>query len=258
MVTPVDCSIVPERSADPVEVRRLVRRDGAAILTGCGPTEEDARAAVAAVFGAEVVALPPAAAVREGGDKDPKPFGPDVALPLHTDGFAYGDLAPDHFALVCVQPGLSGGDSVLVDSHRLLDSLDDELGTFLRTRVVDQAEPGMVAAPTSTPLAVVTAGGRLAVRGGAFRRPMADDPDPDGTQRLLDRWSQAMEGQDAVARRFLLAAGDVVVIDNYRALHGRRPYEGSRLMWRVWVWTTEGNGVPAGDLHSDTRYAAAG
>ena len=253
-----DCSIVPERSADPAEVRRLVRRDGAAILTGVGPTEADARAGVAAVFGTSVLALPEAAAVREGGDKDPKPYGTHEALPLHTDGFAYGDLAPDHFALSCVQQGTAGGESVLVDSHRLLDAVDADLRAFLTTVPVDHSEPGMAAAPTLSQLALRLAHGRIAVRKVPFVRPAADDPDAAATQAALDRWAAAVAEQDANVQRFRLVAGDLVVIDNYRVLHGREPFEGERAMWRVWVWTDEGHGVPGGALHSDTRYAATG
>lgn len=258
MGTVIDCSIVPHRSADPAEVRRLVRRDGAAILTGVGPSAEDARAGVAAVFGASVLALPEAASVREGGDKDPKPYGTHDALPLHTDGFAYGDLAPDHFALACVQQGTAGGESVLVDSHRLLDAVDESLRAFLTTTAVDHSEPGMAEAPTLSPLALRLPNGRVAVRKVPFVRPAAGDPYPATTQAALDRWARAVAEQDASVRRFTLEAGDLCVIDNYRVMHGREPFEGERAMWRVWVWTDEGNGVPAGALHSDTRYAATG
>ena len=235
-----DCSIVPESSADPTEVRRLVARDGAAVLTGRGPTEADARAALAAVFGSSVLALPEAAGVREGGDKDRKQYGTLEGLPLHTDGFAYGDRAPDHFGLSCVRAGTSGGASVLVDSSRLLDAVDD-------------AEPDMH--PAVSPLAITTAHGRLAVRGVPWVRPTPDDAEPAATAAHLARWREIVLAQHDAARRFTLAAGDVAVIDNYRVLHGRDPFEGDRFMWRVWVWTDTGNGVPEGMLHSDSRYA---
>ena len=248
-----DCSIVPERSADPAEVRRLVERDGAAILTGRGPTEADARAAVAAVFGAAVLALPEAAAVREGGDKDRKAYGTADALPLHTDGFAYGDRAPDHFGLSCVRQGTTGGESLLVDSYRLLDAVEPELRSFLTGTSVDHAEPDMH--PAVSPLAITTARGRVAVRRVPWVRPTPDDADPGATEALLARWTERVLAQHAGARRFLLREGDVAIIDNYRVLHGREPYEGDRLMWRVWVWTDTGNGVPEGMLHSDSRYA---
>jgi gamma-butyrobetaine dioxygenase len=98
--------------------------------------------------------------------------------------------------------------------------------------------------------------GRIAVRKVPFVRPSVDDLDAAATQAALDRWAAAVAEQDASVQRFTLRAGDLVVIDNYRVLHGREPFEGERVMWRVWVWTDEGHGVPAGALHSDTRYAA--
>ena len=52
-----------------------------------------------------------------------------------------------------------------------------------------------------------------------------------------------------------MTPGDVLLVDNYRCLHGRDPYVGQRFLWRVWAWTTDGNGTPAGPLHSDSRYA---
>ena len=248
-----DFSIVPEGSADPAEVRRLVARDGAAVLTGRGPTEADARAALAAVFGSSVLALPEAAGVREGGDKDRKQYGTLEGLPLHTDGFAYGDRAPDHFGLSCVRAGTSGGASVLVDSYRLLDAVDAGLRTFLTGTTVDHAEPDMH--PAVSPLAIATAHGRLAVRRVPWARPTPDDADAAATEAHLARWRDVVLAQHAAARRFTLVAGDVAIIDNYRVLHGRDPFEGDRFMWRVWVWTDTGNGVPDGMLHSDSRYA---
>jgi len=250
-----DCSFVPERSADPAKVLALVERDGAAVLTGNGPSEADARAAVAAVLNGHVLALPEAAAVREGGEKDRNSYGTDDALPLHTDGFAYGDQACDYFGLSCVRQGAEGGHSLLVDSYRLLDEIDRELRAFLLTTPVDHAEPDM--RPALSPLAITTAAGRLAVRQVPYVRPAPDAPDPAKVQALLARWNAVVDAQFPVAQRFLLHEGDVAVIDNYRILHARDPFKGERFMWRVWAWTDRGNGVPTGMLHSDSRYASA-
>ena len=249
-----DCSFVPERSDDPARVLALVERDGGGILTGCGPTESDARAAVRAVLGAHVLALPEAAAVREGGEKDRKPHDPDGPLPLHTDGFAYGDQACDYFGLSCVRRGESGGESVLVDSYRLIDAIDPELRAFLLNTAVDHSEPDM--RPALSPLAITTAAGRVAVRKTPFVRPASDTADADQVAAMLARWSAVVAAQFVAAPRFMLNVGDVAMIDNYRVLHGRDEFTGERFMWRVWAWTDRGNGVPTGMLHSDSRYAA--
>ena len=111
--------------------------------------------------------------------------------------------------------------------------------------------------PAVSPLAITTAAGRLAVRQVPYVRPAPDAPDPARVQALLDRWNAVVDAQFPVAQRFLLHAGDVAVIDNYRVLHARDPFTGERFMWRVWAWTDRGNGVPTGMLHSDSRYASA-
>ena len=75
---------------------------------------------------------------------------------------------------------------------------------------------------------------------------------------MIDAWHQAAERVAEQAPRFKLAPGQAVVVDNYRMLHGRDAYtDPSRLLWRVWVWTSGSLGVPDMPLHSDTRHAAA-
>lgn len=247
------CGVVPERSSDPAEVASLVARTGAAILTGWDVSEEGAQRAAMAVLGDRVLAVPPPAAVVEGGEKDLHRFTRGDRLPPHTDGFAYGDHSCDYFLLACVRQGTSGGESYLVDSLRLLPLLDPELAGFLTDHPVDQTEPGMH--PTASPLAIVTARGRLAVRAVPFVRPLPEAKNPERVIRLVDQWRQVCEEAAAAAPRFTLNAGEVVCIDNYRLMHGRDPFEGDRFLWRVWVWTADGNGLPAGVLHSDSRYA---
>lgn len=59
---------------------------------------------------------------------------------------------------------------------------------------------------------------------------------------------------------FMLSKGEALVIDNYRVLHGRAPYQppapqqsghdgddianDERRFWRVWSWTSAGTGLP--------------
>ncbi|MCU1400810.1 MAG: hypothetical protein JWN62_3919 [Acidimicrobiales bacterium] len=252
----ISCSIVPRRTADPADVASLVARDGAAILTGCGPTGIDAQAAAHAIFGASIVAVPEPARVFEGGEGDRKPFGSDVPLPLHTDGFAYGALACDHFLLSCVIDGDMGGESVLVDGHRMVDELadsDPELHRFVTEVAVDQTEPDMH--PFIAPLVHHRASGRRVVRRPGFILPAPGSTDPERDREMMRRWSELTEAQRVGATRFRLAPGEVACVDNDRVLHSRDPFTGERLMWRVWIWTTSSDGTPPGTLHSDSRYA---
>ena len=245
--------IVPSRTAAPAEAARLVAERGAAILTGCDTSEAGARAVAERVWHDQVVAVPDPAAVREGGDKDRLKAAAQDRLELHTDGFAYGDKAPDVMALVCVQDGATGGESFLADGYALLEHMDVALRRFLLDVPIDQTEPG--AHENVAPIVLGLPSGRRAVRQPFYAQPAATSTDPEGDAALIARWKALTLELSATTPRFRLAPGEVLLVDNYRVLHGRDPYEGERFLWRVWAWTTAGNGTPDGPLHSDSRYA---
>lgn len=252
----LNCGVVPTRTSDPIRLFEIVAAQGAAILTGVGPSEEEARAGARAIFAGRVLALPEAAAVYEGGEKDIRPYASDQPLPLHTDGFAYGAKAPDYFLLSCVRGGDEGGESVLVDAYKMLDVLriaDPELTSFALETDVDQTEPGMQ--PYVAPLVLTMPSGRLVVRTPVYCDARPGSIDPEGDRKLIARWFATLESFRRSASRFALSPGELSCIDNYRFLHSRDGYAGPRKLWRVWVWTTGGNGVPDGILHSDARYA---
>jgi hypothetical protein len=245
--------IVPSRTSDPVEAAALVADRGAAILLGCGGSEAEARGVAERVWHDQVVAVPEPAAVREGGDQDRKKYGSNERLDLHTDGFAYGDKAPDVMALACVQDGTSGGESFLADGYALLEHMDRGLRSFLLQVPVDQTEPG--AHETIAPIVLTLPSGRRAVRQPLYAEPAPGSDYPERDALQVARWKDLTAGLSASVPRFRLAPGEVLLVDNYRVLHGRDPYEGERFLWRVWAWTTGGNGTPTGPLHSDSRYA---
>jgi gamma-butyrobetaine dioxygenase len=256
-----EAGIVPSRTDDAAEARRRVEADGAVILTGLGRDATAAVDAARAIFADRVLAIPPAAEVRSGGvmDQVVRRVGPEEALGVHTDGFSYGDQYPDYFLLLCAQDSAEGGESFFVDGYRLLDSLGaDDAGAPLveamHTVPVDQTEDGMHRAVS--PLVGRTSDGRRMVRRFPFQRPTSSSSEPQADAAMIDAWDRLCRTASQAAPRFKLAPGEVAVIDNYRMLHGREPYNDiDRLMWRVWVWTDAGNGVPAGSLASDTRYA---
>ena len=245
--------IVPSRTSDPAEAARLVAHRGAVILTGCDTSEAGARAVAERVWHDQVLAVPDPAAVREGGDKDRLKRDAQEMLELHTDGFAYGDKAPDVMALVCVQDGAVGGESFLADGYALLEHMDSTLKRFLLDVPIDQTEPG--AHQTIAPIVLGLPSGRRAVRQPFYAQPAPGSADPEGDASLIRRWKDLTVELSAATPRFRLAPGEVLLVDNYRVLHGRDPYEGERFLWRVWAWTTAGNGTPDGPLHSDSRYA---
>jgi gamma-butyrobetaine dioxygenase len=255
--------VVPRLAATPIEALELLRRDGAVIVDGVDPGSEDARGVARDVFGPAIRALPPAARVFDGGEMDRRLPGVDhrARLAAHTDGYAYGDLYPDYFLLSCVRASPAGGESFLVDGYAVLDAMraDAELHWVPDALVqvaIDQTETGMQHAVS--PIVQRAPDGRVMVRKTFDQKPAADSPDKARAQAMIDAWHQAAERVAEQAPRFKLAPGQAVVVDNYRMLHGRDAYtDPSRLLWRVWVWTSGSLGVPDMPLHSDTRHAAA-
>ncbi len=253
--------IVPERTAEPNEVASLVRCHGAAILTGVGRSAEAAVELPGAIFGDAVLAVPPAAEVRDAGGQDRRYTGVSqhTRLRCHTDGFSYGDRYPDYFLLLCEDASPEGGESMLVDGDALFDWLAAEPTTAafaarLQTVPVEQTEPGK--RRSTAPLVGRSPSNRRMFRRFPEQAPADDAVDPEADAAMIARWQQLIDDVSLFSPRFKLAPGEAVVIDNYRVFHGREPYaDWCRKMWRVWIWTTAGCGVPDGLLHSDSRYA---
>jgi gamma-butyrobetaine dioxygenase len=254
---PSTVGIVPERTDTPAAAALLLARDGAAILTGRGTDEATAQGVATDVLG-DLLALPDACAVVEGGDQDRGQLAADELMPLHSDGFAYGDHHPDGLFLLCAHQGTAGGDSLLADGYAVLDALadeDPELHAFVHDTVIDLSEPGMQ--PTRSPIVLRLPGGRRAVRRTPFMAPSPEAVDPDHDAALIERWRALGRELSESVPRARIEAGEALCIDNYRVLHGRGPFEGERFLWRIWAWTPRSNGTPSGPLHSDSRYASA-
>ena len=256
--------VVPKRTADPAEALRLVRQDGAAILTGLGIESEDGRQAAMAVLGDTVLAVPPAAIVNEGGDKDRRPAGLtyQTRSNCHNDGYAYGDKYPDYIVLLCNKHSEEGGESFLVDGYAMLDEMaaDSEMGWIpeaLSTVPINQTEAGMQPS-TSTIVKTSPKGRKMLLMANEFdQRPHEDSTDPARDQEMMVKWREMIyEATDHIPC-FKLHSGEAYVADNYRLFHGREPYtDEDRMMWRVWIWTEDcAYGLPDGLLHSDSRNA---
>ena len=256
------CGVCPQLARNFEEALQLLQRDGAVIVSGIGAGPEDARDLAAALFGDAIRAIPPAAKVLEGGEKDRRLTGVDhqIRLAAHTDGYAYGDRYPDYFLLTCVRASADGGDSFLVDGYALLQALRadphlDWVPEALKNIAIDQTESGMQRA--IGPIVQHTCEGRRLVRKTHEQKPAASSADPARDQVMIDTWHRQAEAVAVLAPRFKLAPGQAVIVDNYRMLHGRDAYTDlDRLLWRVWIWTDRSLGIPEQPLHSDTRYAA--
>jgi alpha-ketoglutarate-dependent taurine dioxygenase len=184
-----DVGLIPQRTADPAEAFALMRACGAAILTGAGDSQDDARAVAHRVLAGRAPVVPDPAPIKEGGGNRDRSYVtaqlPDsFTVPFqcgHTDGFAYGDKYPDYIFLLCVRAAAAGGESFLVDTYRLLDGLaasadpaDIELATFLQTVPIEQTEPGF--RPSLAPAIGTNGHGRRMSRWTPVQRPVATLP----------------------------------------------------------------------------------
>ncbi len=245
------------------EAARIVRRDGAVIFDGVGASADDATNLGHRVFGDRVLTIPEAARVFEGGEQDRK-IQLDHHKPLrpHTDGFAYGDLYPDFIMLTCVHASEIGGESFLVDGYALLDELGAAkdarwLPEALERVAVDQTEEDMQV--SQSPIVQRVGDGRKMLRRTFNQAPLPSSTQPELDKKMIDDWVTAVDKAGEVVPRFRIEPGQALILDNYRMLHAREGYEDAeRMMWRVWIWTDECQGVPDMPLHSDSRYAVRG
>jgi gamma-butyrobetaine dioxygenase len=220
--------------------------------------------AAATIFAAEARAIGDPAEVRASAVNDVVTTeswpSPEHIMEVHTDGFAYGDAYPDQFVFLCAISSFIGGDSFLVDCYALLDGLAETpdgaiLVKDMESVPIDQSEPGMQEA--ISPLVGRTATGRRMCRRSPGQKPWQGSGTPDRDHEMIGVWDDLCRHAGALAPRFKLQAGEALVVDNYRIVHGRDPYEDiDRLMWRVWVWTTSALAVPIGGATSDTRNAS--
>lgn len=201
--------------------------------------------------------------MREGGAQDRKYAGVSqhTRSKSHTDGFSYGNSYPDYFLLLGEAASPDRGESFLLDGPALLAWTAAQPGgtSFvqrLTTSPVEQTEPGKRQAVG--PMVGMSETGRPMFRRFPEQQPRVDADDPSADAAMIAAWHQLIDDVSLFAPRFKLEPGDAIVIDNYRLFHGREAYaDMNRCMWRVWVWTSEGSGVPEGMLHSDSRYAGA-
>jgi len=258
------CGVLPRILNDLEEAKAELADSGAVIFEPIACTEAGTRAFAQEMFGDRLRALPKGARVFEGGEHDITRVQATnlKTTPCHTDGFAYGDLYPDFMLLSCVKESEVGGESILVDGYKVLEALaaDAQLSwtaRALRERKIDQTETGMQT--SLSPICMDNGSGRTMVRRTLEQRPAETSEDPEKDQQMIDLWRHSIDTASSLAPQFKLLPGQVVVVDNYRLMHGRRPYEDlNRMLWRVWVWTEDCLNVPDMPLASDTRYAAAG
>ncbi|WP_399880257.1 TauD/TfdA family dioxygenase [Streptomyces sp. BBFR51] len=220
------------------EVRELLSRDGAVVLTGHHNTSDALTLAAAQVMGDRLRELYPHR-VRTSHDGS--------LVHLHADSF---DIAVDiggvphrrrhpdeDLVLVqCARPAPRGGDSFALDAYAFVDGLaagDPALSAFLTGSDVDlygawAGVRGLPVTPWVGRHVEFTRTGRRVVRRTDGAVPIHRDPDTEHVLTQLTRFRDAVHGIEPSLPRFRLDEGDILVLDNYRCWHGRDGHTGER------------------------------
>ncbi len=240
--------LLPERCTDS-RAAELVERNGAAILTGRPGDPRDLVLAAADLLGVRLRTVFP---VRHKTEEDAGPLplhsdGANVVVDVHGRTVRLRDPDEDYLFQLCQAPAPSGGDSVLVDGYRLLERLRTgapELHAFLTTADVDFFGPNVTARgvpPTPAVRRFVehTRSGRLIVRASTGAAPAPQEPDAAAHGRMLRSYADVLTAAAAAAPRFRLEASEILVVDNYRVLHGRDAFRGRRSMCILTVLSSD-------------------
>jgi gamma-butyrobetaine dioxygenase len=143
-----------------------------------------------------------------------------IATPLHTDSQDYLGAPPKLQIMACVRAAARGGESLLVDGRALLERCDPALrDALLHEPRRQRFYFGDIVGPT------------VALKRGHHVWTLSPIPHHDPIGEALAR-----ELARAPVIELALRAGDVLVVDNHRMLHGRTAFEGEREFVRVLAW----------------------
>lgn len=152
----------------------------------------------------------------------------DLGMSLHTDNVYLG--TPCELVLMCLanQPE-SGGHSLLIDSHEVVQVLTDELLQALARPVWQWSRADQ---PSMVPCEVIKRNGEIRW----WRRGLVG---LDSVMvKVADQFDRMLHEADGVTT-LTLESGDILVVDNRRILHGRTPFVGAeRRLIRVRAWGT--------------------
>jgi gamma-butyrobetaine dioxygenase len=165
--------------------------------------------------------------------------GAVVTVDVHGRAVKLRDLNEDYLFMRCVTPAPEGGNSFMVDGYRLIDQLAvglPALHAFLTGTDVDYfggwTTPGrgVATTPQLRRLVECTRTGRRVVRASDYACPAPREPEWDEHEARLEQYADVLATCAAATPRFRLDAGEMLAMDNYRFLHGRDGYTGTRLM----------------------------
>ena len=242
--------VVPVR-ARAGEERAVLERDGAVILTGRGDDPETLVVAAAELLGSRLRQIFGIRA-QHGVDRPRLGLhsdGATVYVDVHGEQVRYRDPDEDYLLMLCTGTATGGGgDSVLVDGHALVDALataNPELHAFLTGTDVDifgawkQRPHEVPVTPLVRGVVEHTRRGRRAVRASEWCLPVPREPRWDAHLAHLEDYADVLATAQETAPRFRLEQGELLVLDNYRYLHGRDAFSGERLLHVMTVRTVD-------------------
>ncbi len=169
----------------------------------------------------------------KGSDANPAFYAdrPDH-LPLHTDR-AFSPAPPPVMGLLCETPAAWGGESLLVDARRLyLDLLSGFGPEGLTSLFEDFYSIRRAPHETRRPLFFFNGSGHTCI---AYRRD--DDAVEVCYPPRFDapvQWISDYLSNPRNQLRVKLQAGEILLVDNHRYLHGRTAFQAKRLLYRLY------------------------
>jgi len=166
--------------------------------------------------------------------------------PLHTDSQMFAGAPPGVQVMACLGAAERGGEHLFVDGWALCAEVrarDAELYRLL------------FEAPRRIPFVFGDVfGPTVALRGGAVA--FTHSPMPPRGDRIAERLAPFVDAAPRIAVR--TAAGEILVADNHRVLHGRRGFAGgAREHTRLLVWLAAPHDAPPELLARASGVAAA-
>lgn len=168
----------------------------------------------------------------------------------HTDG-TYSHDAPGLLALHCLVYEATGGENVFVDSHAIASRLSPAALDMLSTTDIPGQYIGDGAHLVSSRPALRHVGGQLVqVSYNHHDRAPFVLPEPEMSRLYAALFEfDALANDPALQFELAMRPGDMVLFDNWRALHGRRSFSGTRRI--------AGGYVNREDVESTTRRLTA-
>ncbi len=159
------------------------------------------------------------------------------AVPLHTDPHRWNGRPPNARVVFCLLPAEQGGETHVLDAWELAHLLSDYDQSLLTALFEEQRD-----FPYASGVVRATS---LAVESGHLFFTQAPETD-DRIAREL-----ALHVQYLKPVSVPLDAGQAIVLDNHRMLHGRAAYTSPQVsLYRLLVWTRTPVCPPPADLMS--------